>query len=66
MQKPDQPLHIVRMEDSILHTLDHPFCDNPTCPCHEDPELLFDVIQAVEQGLLTPAEATPVVLGMTL
>ncbi len=62
MQKPDHPI-VIPMEDGILHTQSHPFCSDSTCPCHEDPELLSDVAQAVEQGLLTPAEATCLVEG---
>ncbi len=66
MQKHDQPL-VIRMEDDLIHTQEHPFCSiDPTCPCHEDPELLTDVARAVEQGLLTPNEATRVVTGKTV
>ncbi len=54
---------VIPMEDPILHTQSHPFCGDPTCPCHEDSELLSDVAQAVEQGLLTAAEATRFVEG---
>jgi hypothetical protein len=65
MQKPDYPI-VIPMEDDILHTQSHPFCSDPTCPYHEDAELLSDVAQAVEQGLLTPAEATHFVEGKTV
>jgi hypothetical protein len=54
---------VIPMEDDILHTQSHPFCSDPTCPCKEDPELLSDVAQVVEQGLLTPEEATQVIAG---
>lgn len=26
----------VLMEDEPLHTDEHPFCDDPTCPCHDE------------------------------
>ncbi len=66
MQKQDQPI-VIRMEVELIHTQEHPFCNiDPTCSCHEDPELLTDVAQAVEQGLLTPDEATRVVMGKTV
>lgn len=29
---------IVLMEDPIIHTNEHPICDDPTCPCHEQDE----------------------------
>ncbi len=57
---------VIPMEDDILHTQSHPFCSDPTCPCREDPELLAEVAHAVEQGLLTPAEATRFVEGKAL
>ncbi len=57
---------VIPMEDDILHTQSHPFCSDPSCPCHDDQELLSDVAHAVEQGLLTPAEATRFVEGKAL
>jgi hypothetical protein len=66
MLKQDRPV-VVPMEDDLFHTQEHPFCNiDPTCPCHEDPELLSGVAQAVEQGLLTPDEATRIVMGRTV
>ena len=56
----------VPMEDPIIHTLEHPFCGDPTCPDKEDPQLLAQVAQLVEDGLFTPGEATNYVLGKTL
>ena len=64
--EPQHPI-VIRMEDDLTHTQQHPFCSiDPTCPCHKDQELLSDVAQAVEQGLLTPGEATRLALGKTL
>ena len=57
---------VIPMEDPVLHTDTHPFCGDPVCPCHEDQELIMEVTQAVNQGLLTPAEATNLVNGKTL
>lgn len=54
------------MEDPLIHTADHPFCADPTCPDKEDSELLAEVVQLVEDGLLTPDEATNYVMGKTL
>lgn len=49
------------------HTDDHPFClTDPTCPCHEDPTLIAPLAQAVQDGLMTPAEATDYIMGKTL
>ncbi len=63
----DQPRRIViPMEDDLIHTPDHPFCSDPTCPDKSDPELLAEVNQQIVDGLLTPDEATAIVLGKTL
>lgn len=65
MQQQDRPIPIT-VEDDILHTQESPFCDHPMCPCHEGSELLSDVAQAIDQGLLTPDEAIRVVMGTTV
>ncbi len=66
MQRPDHPL-LVLIEDEIIHTDDHPFCGtDPTCGCHEDSALIAEVHEAVEQGLITPEEATLIIQGKTL
>jgi hypothetical protein len=57
---------LVPMEDELIHTDDHPFCGDPTCERCEDPELIASVQQAVEQGLITPEEATLMIQGKTL
>ena len=54
---------VIPMEDELIHTPDHPFCSDATCPCKEDQELLANVAQQVTDGLLTPAEATRLVAG---
>jgi hypothetical protein len=60
------PPIVIPMEDAPLHTVLTPFCSDPTCPCHESPALLEMVAEAVQGGLLTPAEATAFVAGKTL
>jgi hypothetical protein len=57
---------VIPMEDDPLHTSLSPFCSDPTCPCHESPDLLEMVAEAVQEGLLTPAEATAFVAGKTI
>ncbi len=53
--------------DYILHTEDHPFCfADPDCYCHEDQESIAMVNTWVQEGLLTPQEATQYILGRTL
>ena len=57
---------VISMEDDPLHTDGNPFCYDATCGCHEDPLLIAQVAQFVEDGLLTPAEATNFVAGEML
>jgi len=53
--------------DIPMHTVEHPFCGiDPTCPCHEDPENIQALAQAIEEGLLTPEEATEIIRGRTI
>lgn len=63
-QQPD--LIVIPMEDDLLHTSETPFCGDATCPCHEDPLLITQVAHFVEDGLLTPDEATALVAGRFL
>jgi hypothetical protein len=48
------------------HTARDPFCWNETCPCHEDEDAIAAVNQAVQDGLMTPDEATDFVKGRGL
>ena len=55
---------ILEAEREMLHSQAYPFCStDPTCPCHEDPELIAEVAKQVDDGLLTKEEATRVVKG---
>ena len=41
---------VVLMEDALVHTAENPFCDDPTCPCHMDINLIGEA-NAVEGSL---------------
>jgi hypothetical protein len=43
--------------DELIHTSEHPFCSDESCPCHED-DAAFDeqVAQPIMDGLLTVSE----------
>ena len=62
----DRPIPIP-MEDDLVHTPDHWICADPTCPDKDDEELLAEAAQQVapyvQDGLLTPDEATRLVQG---
>jgi hypothetical protein len=64
----DNFIPVIPIEEGyLLHTPDKPFCPvDPACPCHEDPELLAEVNQFVQAGLMTPQEATDFVTGQTI
>lgn len=59
------PFPTVILEDEPIHCPPYYFCatDDPTCPCHEDPDLIAHVAAEVEQGILTPSEASRIVQG---
>lgn len=41
-------------EDELIHTADHPFCPDPSCPCHADPALIREYLSdPLRGGLLT-------------
>ncbi len=66
MQGQSQDPITIPMEDELVHTKTNPFCSDPTCPDKNDPKLLAEVARQVENGLLTPDEATRTVLGRQL
>ena len=57
--------HTPARTDTTVHTVDHPFCYDPLCSCHSDQEAIQRVQQWVEQGLMTPDEATNYISGRT-
>jgi hypothetical protein len=56
----------IPLEDDPLHTQDHPFCYDGACGCHEDPDLIWEINTAYQDGLLTSKEATDVTRGRTV
>lgn len=54
---------LIPMEDEVIHTPEHPFCADPFCPCHEDNMLIGEIAAQVEDGTLTPKQATDIVSG---
>lgn len=63
----DDETAIPIIESTIDHTNLHPFCPvDPSCLCHEDLALLAPLAQAVQDGLMTPDEATDYAMGRTL
>ena len=57
---------VVVPEDHLLHTPEHPFCGDPTCPCSEDADALTELAQAIREGLISPEDATRIIKGKTV
>lgn len=62
MQAPDNFSYVIPV-DYELHTPDKLFCYDQACECHEDELAIFQVSLHVQDGLLTPDEATDFVKG---
>lgn len=61
-QSPDNFMYII-LVDEIEHTPDKPFCWDQACPDKEDQEEIAKVFQWVQDGLMTPNEATDFING---
>ncbi len=57
----DNFVPVIRSEP--VHTLDQPFCLDPTCGCHVDSTLVKEVQEQIHNGLLTQPEAIRLVHG---
>ncbi len=65
MQEQQTPIYIIPVDD-LYHTDERPFCfADPNCCCHEDQEAIQTVHTWVQEGLMTPEEATNFILGRT-
>ena len=62
MQPPDNFIPVIPV-DNLEHTPEKPFCWDSSCPCHEDDLLIEEVSVFVQEGLMTPQEATDFVAG---
>ena len=62
MQPPDNFSPVIPV-DNLEHTPEKPFCWDSSCPCHEDDLLIEEVSVFVQEGLMTPQEATDFVAG---
>lgn len=61
MQKPIA----IPMEDPIIHTDEHPFCSDCSCPCHDiqDGQYYELIAKPLLGGLMTPEEANRLYFG---
>lgn len=59
------PIVLIEEDDESIHSTTG-FCVDLACPCHEDPDLIREVNQMYQEGLLTDQEATDLVAGKTI
>lgn len=52
--------------DQREHTNDHPFCDDSTCPCHEDRENLATLQGWYNDGLIGEVDGDLIYRGKTI
>jgi hypothetical protein len=53
----------IPLDDEPTHDEGGSFCSDPTCPCHEDAELIAEIAELVTDGTLTSQDATDIVNG---
>ena len=47
----------------FIHSADYPFCDDPSCPCHDDAELQAELGEALLEGRVKDGDAGRVWAG---
>ena len=52
--------------DETIHSADHPFCDDMTCPCHEDSDAVGELNGYHQDGLVSTNDADRIYRGKTL
>jgi hypothetical protein len=50
----------------LLHTANRPFCYEDDCPCHEDQELISDLEQDRQDGLVSDQDCDNIYHGRTV
>ena len=57
---------ILSLPDEAIHTAEHPFCNDMSCPCHEDQESIQQLGGYYQEGLVSEADAERIYRGKTL
>ncbi len=52
--------------DQLIHSQEHPFCDEMSCPCHKDAESLEQVQSWLTEGLISAEDAGRISRGHVL
>lgn len=48
---------VIPMEDDLVHTAEHPYCDDETCPCQAELRQAWAELQAVPSYIELEADA---------
>jgi len=62
----DNFIPVVPHTQPILHTADTPFCWDETCPCHEDSDVIAELHDAINAGIITTDDAIRILKGVTI
>jgi hypothetical protein len=57
---------ILEGTDYREHTPGHPFCADPSCPCHEDADAINELHGYYQDGLVSAQDADHIYRGKTL
>lgn len=49
-----------------VHTSENPFCDDLSCPCHEDADAVNDLTSYYQDGLVSREDADRIYRGKTI
>lgn len=63
----DEEYYVYPVDPSMgLHNADHLFCDDPTCPCHEDQDNMATLQGWYDEGLIGESDGKKIYRGQTL
>lgn len=58
--------YVIPIFDQPVHTSGHPFCDDMSCPCHEDQGNIDELNSYHQEGLVSTQDADNIYRGKTL
>lgn len=66
MPNEDYIYPVLQGTDYREHTADHLFCDDESCPCHEDDENLAQLNEWYQEGLIGAVDGENIYRGRTI
>jgi hypothetical protein len=68
-QKPqpeEEEYYVIPIFDQAVHTEDHLFCDDLSCPCHSDQDNINELNGYYQEGLVSSTDADNIYRGRTI